>query len=333
MLWRAHSLFRELNALDASTIRTASVSSEVRQALMKCMAASTPAAQSWVLPAESCRSSLITVRMAFDTILLVVSQIPIGLIPGHLSSAINLHAKKGERESGSTNEVQSLRASIAREWQSSWEAEWKEVHRRLQLWASRPDGPAEPLVLSAADLIVPASTLSNRTGWTGGGSPTPIRAEGWMGRPGGCFFLSVSRTVGEEGLFGSERSVLSRTPPLRVCVFDSRPRAASVFPKNIRLVKLRGVLSLLCTFWADLWRCFWRHLPSSTKALMFPSNHNFRRRSRQVALSLGLELNVGFWSRRMGIIVVATRATDSRADCSGTEEPAEFTNKLLSYVP
>ena len=45
----------------------------------------------------------------------------------------------------------------------------------------KADGPAAPLVLSAADLIVPASTLSNSTGWTGGGSPTPIRAEGWMG--------------------------------------------------------------------------------------------------------------------------------------------------------
>ena len=43
MLWRGHFLFRELNALDASTIRTALVSSEVRQALMKCMAASIPA--------------------------------------------------------------------------------------------------------------------------------------------------------------------------------------------------------------------------------------------------------------------------------------------------
>ena len=62
-----------------------------------------------------------------------------GLTPGHLSNAINRQAKKAESPLGSTNEVHSLLANRASEWQRFCEAEWKEVQRRLQQCASSPD--------------------------------------------------------------------------------------------------------------------------------------------------------------------------------------------------
>ena len=40
---------------------------------------------------------------------------PIGLTPGHLSSAINRQARKAERPLGSTNDVHSLLVSKANE--------------------------------------------------------------------------------------------------------------------------------------------------------------------------------------------------------------------------
>ena len=44
------------------------------------------------------------------------------------------------------------------------------MQRRLQPIASRPEGPAAPLVCRAAELIIVASRGSNITGWTSVGS-------------------------------------------------------------------------------------------------------------------------------------------------------------------
>ncbi len=44
-----------------------------------------------------------------------------------------------------------------------------DVHILLQPCASMPDGPAEPVVLNAADLMVLASIESKITGWIGWG--------------------------------------------------------------------------------------------------------------------------------------------------------------------
>ena len=71
---------------------------------------------------------------------------------------------------GSTSSVQRRFAAKAREWQSSEDGDLKEVHILLHPSASRPEGLAHPLVCSAADLIMAASSDSNRTaGCTSGG--------------------------------------------------------------------------------------------------------------------------------------------------------------------
>ena len=84
-----------------------------------------------------------------------------GRTPGHLSRAISRQARKLERPLGSTKDVQSRLARRAREWHSSCEALWKEVHNLLQQWASKPEGPAAPLVDKAAVRMAAASILSN----------------------------------------------------------------------------------------------------------------------------------------------------------------------------
>ena len=99
-------------------------------------------------------------RIAFEMILLEVSQIPIGLTPGHLFSAINRQARKADRPLGSLKDVQRLLANMAIELHRSQEAEWKDVQRRLQQYASSPEGPAAPLVLRAAERIQLAYILS-----------------------------------------------------------------------------------------------------------------------------------------------------------------------------
>ena len=100
-------------------------------------------------------------RIAFEMILLEVSQIPIGLTPGHLFSAINRQARKADRPLGSLKDVQRLLANMAIELHRSQEAEWKDVQRRLQQCiASSPEGPAAPLVLRAAERIQLESILS-----------------------------------------------------------------------------------------------------------------------------------------------------------------------------
>ena len=58
-------------------------------------------------------------------ILLAVSHILMGLTPGHLSNAINRQERKAGRPFGSTNDVRSLLANRASEWQRFCEAEWK----------------------------------------------------------------------------------------------------------------------------------------------------------------------------------------------------------------
>ena len=93
-------------------------------------------------------------RMALEIILLAVSQIPMDLTPGHLSSAMRRYARKADRPLGLTCVVQSLLARRASEWQRSCEADLNEVHSLLQQCASIPEGSAAPLVWRAADRIV-----------------------------------------------------------------------------------------------------------------------------------------------------------------------------------
>ena len=162
MLCRAAILLMELKALLASTSRAASVSSSRNASRTEWTAASQPEswpAQSWMEPAASSTSPLTTTRTALVMMRLAVSPMPMGRTPGHLSRAISLQARSGPRPSGSTREEQSRFATSARDWHRDLEAALKAVHILRHAWASRPDGPAAPLVLSAVERMRPASML------------------------------------------------------------------------------------------------------------------------------------------------------------------------------
>ena len=53
-----------------------------------------------------------------------------------------------------------------------------DVNSLLQLAASSPEGPATPVALRAADLIMEASIDSNSTGCTSGGSSLQSKIQG-----------------------------------------------------------------------------------------------------------------------------------------------------------
>ena len=104
-LCRAVILFKELNALLASTSKAASVLDSWKCSLTECAAASQPA----ICPAHICKppavsriSSLTTTSAALAIILRAMSPMPIGLTPGHLSRAIKRFASKGATPLGST---------------------------------------------------------------------------------------------------------------------------------------------------------------------------------------------------------------------------------------
>ena len=105
MLWRATCLFRELNALLASTRSTASFSSDSKAVHTACTAASIPEIcppHSWRHPEISCTSGLAMFSIALAIILLAVSPMPIGRTPGFLAKAIRRQARRGETHLGST---------------------------------------------------------------------------------------------------------------------------------------------------------------------------------------------------------------------------------------
>ena len=68
---------------------------------------------SWLDPMVSMMSGLTTCKMALLMILLGTSPIPIGLTPGHLSSAISLEEVKACRGSGSTQLEEILQVQAA----------------------------------------------------------------------------------------------------------------------------------------------------------------------------------------------------------------------------
>ena len=70
--------------------------------------------------------------MALAIIRRTVSPIPIGQTPGHLSSAINLQARRGPVAVGSKRVVQRRFATFARDWQREEEADLKAVHNLRQ---------------------------------------------------------------------------------------------------------------------------------------------------------------------------------------------------------
>ena len=164
-------------------------------------------AQSWSGPAAAWTSSFKVVRIALLMIRRAVSPIPMGLTPGHLSSAIRRQAVKAVSPLGSTCDEQIRLATEAMASQRSAEKEEKEEQRRFQAAASRPEGPAAPSVLRAVLRIVCPSIFSNmmKCGSLRGVSGS-IMADGTGGCLEGCFFIRASRTS----------FVRERTPPLSV---------------------------------------------------------------------------------------------------------------------
>ena len=61
---------------------------------------------------------------------------------------------------------QSRLATAASDWHRELDAALNAVHNLRHAWASSPDGPAAPLVLSAVEHMSWASMLSKMTGWT-----------------------------------------------------------------------------------------------------------------------------------------------------------------------
>ena len=106
MCLRAVWRLKGLKALQASTWITASNCGRLNSCCMACTATSYPPskpAQSWSGPTMSWMRVM---DIAFSMIRRKVSPIPIGLTPGHLSSAINLHATKPSNLFGSKKAVQ-----------------------------------------------------------------------------------------------------------------------------------------------------------------------------------------------------------------------------------
>ena len=115
-------------------------------------------------------SALVMVKMALAMIRFAVSTMPIGHTPGHLLRAISRHDNRGAVAMRSTMSVHRRLAETTREWHRLIDAALKEVHSLLEQAASSPEGPAEPVVLRAVDLIRGASIWSNTKGWISGGS-------------------------------------------------------------------------------------------------------------------------------------------------------------------
>ena len=178
-----------------------------------------------------------TNRTTFAMIRLGVSHIPMGLTPGHLSRAIRRQAIRGATPQAATKVVHSRLAMATKAWHKSWQADLLEVYSLLQPYASMPEGPAAPLVRSAALRMLLAVIWSNTTGGTVGGSALPPdSASGETGCAGGCFDLRMSRT---DFLVLSPMSTMSSTlrrPPFPCC--ESSRRAALVLPWNISLEKV-----------------------------------------------------------------------------------------------
>ena len=165
-------------------------------------------------------------------ILRTTSPIPKGRKPGFLSSGIRRHAINASMLLHSS--VHSWRVIIANSWhRSSLNVPYiLLLHSSfLQAYASRPDGPAAPLVLCEASRIELASISSKTTECTDWSIGPLSRALESASLPSGCFscisFMVLSfrsRTPDDVSLFESRRiawltfpCLISTLNCLRVC--------------------------------------------------------------------------------------------------------------------
>ena len=114
-------------------------------------------AQTW--PKIECHSS-VQPRQPLQWCVEVTPQFQSDEPPGSLSTAIKRQATNGARLVGSTYTTQRCFATSDSAWHRSSDADLKEVHICFQSLASKPDGPAAPLVLNMELFISLASILS-----------------------------------------------------------------------------------------------------------------------------------------------------------------------------
>ena len=136
MLRRATARFRRLNALSASTNKTASVPAEANTFLSACIAASQP--DRW--PAHTCvdPAALVISLLSTDTrdlpiIRFKTSPIPTGRTPGFFEMGIKRLFRSGLSPTGSTSYNAMCLATSATASHKSFDADLKDTIIRLHI--------------------------------------------------------------------------------------------------------------------------------------------------------------------------------------------------------
>ena len=110
-------------------------------------------------------------------------------------------------------------------------------------------------------------------------------------------------------------------------LFERRSKAALYFQANIRSAKDRAIFSV--DFGVEVLSILlWIALPSSSRLFRSPSFQDLSLLSRQAACSLAFEALCGFCRRRVGRIVAALSAIDSRAEAEAKDWDSSQTNSL-----
>ena len=198
----------------------------------------------------------------------------------------------------------------AREWQRLLDAPLNDVQSLFRPCASKPEGPAEPVISVAADRMAVASIDSKMIGCASCGGDGRTQSV-LVGCPFGCLLMRTSLTVGESEVLGSVRSSKWRTLPSPF--FERRSRAALHFFFNIKSAKHLAIFSTGLGV-KDLDSLCWIALPSRSNWLRLPSFQKVSLLSRQAACSLALDALCSFCRSRCGRTIAALSATVSRAE-------------------
>ena len=201
---------------------------------------------------------------------------------------------------------------------------WNIVHIRLQLEASRPDGPAPPWEWRAAVRTTRPSILSKITACGGDWVDLSTRASSCTAPAGGCFCFSTSRTVEPSNNASSRGS----TCPLSGS--ESRRKADFTLPWRMHLEKVWerwsvSPSSCLVTafdrfFFPNKASWSWSDRPSLRSSMKRPANHKFSLLS-MCALRWRCEMESDVrWSTRVGRTIRANNEIDSSAVPSAKAE-------------
>ena len=170
---------------------------------------------------------------------------PIGRMPGHLSSAMSRQTTEADSPLGSTKLEHIHLPMAATALHRSTDVDLKEVDMRFHAAASNPKGPAAPSVLMVVLRIVGPSIFSKRMGWSSiVGASLVTREDCLGGCAGECFFDRIS-TVSSVGFGQVQLSRLSGLPQL---LSEINRIAALTLPSIIDLVKVL----VFCSIFADV---------------------------------------------------------------------------------